>query len=259
VLFEDDGTIAMLDFGIMGYLDPRQRSRLAQMVRCIYGEDVDGVIDTMSELGTVGSGTDLGSLRADLTGLVSRFVTLPRRDFPLGEMLTRMLRSLWLNHVRVSPDLSLAVKAVLMTEAICGELDPAFDFRDLARPVVEEARKREMTMAAIRDRAARSAGAAARHLGRLPAQIDRVLSLAGQGGLKVRLEDPESHTRWHSLGRAVNRLALSVMASALLVTSAVYISGAKHPAHLGLGVAAMAAGIVLGLIVLFSVLRPGRI
>jgi len=259
VLFEDDGTIVMLDFGIMGYLDPRNRGLLAQMMRNVYREDVDGVIDVMSELGTVGGDTDLASLRADLTGLISRFVTLPRRDFPLGELLTRMLRALWLNQVRVSPELSLAVKAVLMTEAICSELDPAFDFRDLAQPVVEEARRRELTIDAMYDRVARAGSSALHHMSKLPSQIDRMLSLTNQGGLRMRVDDPDGNQQLAHLSRSVNRLTLAVLSASLLVTSAIYLSSARHAAYIGLGIAAIAAGIGVGLIALFHVLRPGRI
>jgi ubiquinone biosynthesis protein len=259
VLFEDDGTIVMLDFGIMGYLDPRNRSLLAQMMRNVYREDVDGVIDVMSELGTVGGDTDLASLRADLTGLISRFVTLPRRDFPLGELLTRMLRALWLNQVRVSPELSLAVKAVLMTEAICGELDPAFDFRDLAQPVVEEARRKELTIDAMYDRIARVGSSALHHMSKLPSQIDRMLSLTNQGGLRMRMDDPDGNQQLSHISRSVNRLTLAILSASLLVTSAIYLSSARHAAHVGLGIAAIFAGIVVGLIALFHVLRPGRV
>jgi len=259
VLFEDDGTIVMLDFGIMGYLDPRNRGLLAQMVRNVYREDVDGVVDVMSELGTVGGDTDLASLRADLTGLISRFVTLPRRDLPLGELLARMLRVLWLNQIRVSPELSLAAKAVLMTEAICGELDPTFEFRDLAQPVVDEARTRGMTVDAIYGRFSRAASAALHHVSKLPAQVDRVLSLASQGGLRVRVEDQEANARWSGLGRAVNRLSVSILAGALLVSSALYLASARHPAHIGVGIAAVIAGTMLGMVALFHLLRPGRL
>jgi ubiquinone biosynthesis protein len=259
VLFGDQGEIVMLDFGIMGYLDPRDRVLLGQIMRHLYRQDVDGVMDAMFELGSVGPETDPVALRSELTGIVSRFVTLPRRDFPLGEMLTRMLRVLWLNQVRVSPELSLSVKAVLMTEAICSELDPDFDFRELVQPVVEEARAQQLSAHAIYDRVARAAEATGHHLGKLPGQIDRLLSLAGRGGLRLRLDDPGAEARWAGLGRALNRLSLSLLAAVLFLSSAIYLSGARDPAHVGLGVAAVAAGVVLGLVVVFSLLRPGRL
>jgi len=259
VLFSDDGAIVMLDFGIMGYLDPRARRLLGELVSHIYAEDVDSVVDTMSEFATLGPETDLASLRTDLTGLLSRFLTLPRRDLPLGEMLMRMLRTLWLNHVRVARELSLAAKAVLMTEAICSELDRDFDFRTVAQVVLREAMARERSPQALFDRAARTARAAARHLYRMPRRVDRILSLVEQGGLRVRTEESGADQRWAGLSRAVNRLSLCLLSAALLVSSTIYVSAARHPAHIGLGIAAAIAGVLLGLVAVFSLLRPGRI
>ncbi|NIQ99748.1 MAG: hypothetical protein GTN78_06040, partial [Gemmatimonadales bacterium] len=73
----------------------------------VYEQDIDGLVETMSEGGTLGPDTDLSALRSELTGIVSRFMLLPRRDFPIGELLVRTLRALWLNHVEVSPQLSV--------------------------------------------------------------------------------------------------------------------------------------------------------
>jgi len=259
VLFGDEGEIIMLDFGLMGYLDPRSRALLGEIVGEVYGQDVDGVIAAMCELGTVGPGTDLASLRGDLAGMISRFVALPRREFPLGEMLTRMLRALWLNQMRAPAELALAAKAVLMTESICSELDPTFDFRELAQPVIAEAKARLLSGEAILDRTLRAGRATARHLGRLPERVDRLLGLAGQGNLRLRVEDPSAEGRWAGLGRAVNRLSLSILSGSLLLCGAIYLGAAKNAAHVGLGAAAAVSGAVLGLVVALSLLRPGRV
>jgi ubiquinone biosynthesis protein len=259
VLFTAEGEILMLDFGIMGFLDPRHRLLLGELVSHVYEEDVDQVIDTMSELATLGPEADLASLRTELAGLLSRFLTLPRRDLPLGEMLIRMLRALWLNHVKVARELSLATKAVLMTEAICTELDPEFDFRELAQPVIEEARAQQLRGRALYQRASRAVESTTRRLGRVPGRVDRIMSLMEQGGLRVRSEDPAADQRWAGLARAIHRLALCILSAALLVSSTIYVSAARHPAHVGVGVAAAAAGVTLGLIALFALLRPGRI
>ncbi|HUU53641.1 MAG TPA: AarF/UbiB family protein [Armatimonadota bacterium] len=259
MLVGDDGAIVLLDFGIMGYLDPRTRRLLGEAVRRVYEQDVDGLVTAMSELGTVGADTDPQSLRNELAQIVSRFMLLPRRDFPMGEVLMRTLRALWTNNVRVPPELPLTAKALLMAEAVATDLDPDFDFRDLAEPVLREARAREMVPSALADRASRSLEATARRLSRLPARLDRVLSLIEHGGLRVRVEDRDIDSRWGRMGRVLNRLGLSLLTVGLLITGALFLVVGEHPTHVGLGTASLIAAVLTGLIVVVRALRPGQL
>ena len=259
VLVAEDGSPILLDFGIVGYLDPRARRLLADIVRHVYAEDVDGVVDDLFELGALGPDTDLLAVRGELSRIVSRFLGLPRRELAIGELLSHTLRALWIHQIRVPPELSVAAKALLLTEAVCSDLDPDFDLRDLAKPVVEEAMSRALSPRALVDRALRAAEATARQLGRMPARLQHVLSLLESGSLRVRVEDPGAESRSAALSRSVNRLALSVLSAALLVSGAMYLAAGRHPLHFGLGVAAVAAGVFLGLVVALAVLRPGRV
>jgi len=259
VLVAKDGSPILLDFGIVGYLDPRARRLLADIVRHVYAEDVDGVVDDLFELGALGPDTDLVAVRAELSLIVSRFLGLPRRELAIGELLSHTLRILWVHQIRVPPELSVAAKALLLTEAVCSDLDPDFDLRDLAKPVVEEAMSRALSPRALVDRALRAAEATARQLGRMPARLEHVLSLLESGSLRVRVEDPGAESRSAGMSRSVNRLALSVLSAALLVSGAMYLAGGRHPLHFGLGIAAVAGGVFLGLVVALALLRPGRV
>lgn len=259
VLVGEDGDLILLDFGIVGYLDPRMRRLLGDLMLDVYSEDMDAIVGTVSQLATIGAGTDLDSLRSDLARLVSRFMILPRRDFPVGELLSRSLRALWLNHVRVPPEISLAAKSLLVAEGVCTDLDPDFDFRDLVQPVIEAARARLLTPSAAATRALKAASSAVRHLGGLPSRIDRLLTRLEQGSLCLRVEDPAAQASQRELPRALNRVALGLLSAALLVAGTVALTASSHPGHLGLGVAAVVGAVLLGLLVLLSVLRPGRL
>ncbi|MCJ7749997.1 MAG: hypothetical protein MUQ65_02715, partial [Armatimonadetes bacterium] len=188
-----------------------------------------------------------------------RFMLLPRRDFPMGEVLMRTLRALWVNHVRVPAELSLTAKALLMAEAVATDLDPDFDFRDIAEPVLREVRAREMMPSALADRTIRSLEASARRLGRLPARLDRVLSLIEHGGLRVRIEDVEVDSRWGRMGRVLNRVGLSILAVGLLMTGTLFLVVGEQPTHVGLGTASLIAAVLTGLIVVIRALRPGQL
>jgi ubiquinone biosynthesis protein len=259
VLIADDGSIVMLDFGIMGYLDPGSREALSDLIRHAYREDVEGVVASLSDLGSLGSDTDLPALRAELSRIVSRFLAMPEKQMAIGDLLSSTLRTLWVHQMRVPPEISTAAKALALMEAWCSELDQGFDLRALAKPVVEEAFARAFAPQALAERLLRGAEVAAHRLGRLPGRLDRVLSLLETGGLRLRMDDPDGDRRAAGLGRCINRLALSVLAAALLLSGALYLATARHPAHVGLGVAAAAGGVFLGLVVALAVLRPGRV
>ena len=259
MLVAEDGAVVLLDFGIIGYLDPRTRRLVAEAVRHVYDQDIDGLVTALSELGTMGPDADPASLRAELARVARRFMLLPRSEFPMGEVLMRTLRALWVNHVRVPPEVSQAAKAMLVAEAVASDLDPGFDLGAAAQPVLEEAQRRELAPGALAGRALHSLEAAIRRLGHLPGRVDRVLALAEQGGLRLRVEETEINRRWGYVGRVLNRLTMGVITAGLLISGALLLVMHQHPAHVGLGTAALVLALILGLIVAIRTIRPGQL
>jgi len=258
ILIEDSGAVILLDFGIVGYIDPRTRRLLDDAIRRVYQQDIDGLVETMSELGSMGSDTDLQSLRNEVADIVGRFVLLPRKDFPIGDVLMRTLRALWVNNVHLPSELSLTAKTLLYGESVASDLDPEFDLRSLAEKILKEERTRELAAAAVIQRTTRSLESAARRLSRLPARVDRVLSLIEQGGLRIRTED-EIEPRWGRVGRVLNRLALSFLTVGLLITGTLFLVIGQHPTHVGLGTAALIVAVITGGVVVLQSMRPGQI
>ncbi|MFB3883501.1 MAG: ABC1 kinase family protein [Armatimonadota bacterium] len=259
MLLGDDGRVILLDFGIVGYLDPRTRRLVAESVRHVYDQDIEGLVMALSEFGTVGPDADPTSLRAELGRVARRFMLLPRREFPMGEVLMRTLRALWVNHVRVPPDVSQAAKALLVAEAVASDLDPDFDLGAAAQPVLEQAKRKELAPSEVGGRALHALESAARRLSHLPARLDRVLSLAEQGGLRLRVEETEINRRWGVLARVLNRLSLGIVTAGLLISGALLLVMQQHPAHVGLGTAALVLAVILGLIVAIRTVRPGQL
>lgn len=259
VWIADDGWVVLLDFGIVGYLDPRMRRLLGQTVGRVLDQDVDGLVSVLGEIGSTGPDTDLAALRTELARMVSRFLLLPRRDFPIGEMLTRAVRALWLNNVRVPPQLSLVAKAMLVAEGVSTELDPSSDYRELAEPMMEQVRARELAPSAVADRALRALEMTARRIGRLPERLDRALALVQHGALRLQVDEPEAEARWGRLTRGLNRVGLSVLTLALLVAAALFLVLGEGTWHSVLGVLALIGALGLGMVVVIALLRPGQL
>jgi len=259
VLIGDDGRLALLDFGIVGYLDPKTRRLLAEVLRCVAQHDVDGTLSVVTELGSPRPDTDLVSLRQHLARIIIKSEILPRSEFSVGEMLASTIRAMSLHLLRVPMELSLAAKALIVGEGVCTDLDPGFDFREVVEPVIGEARKRDLEPGALVERAGRALHSVARQAARLPGRLDTILSLLERGTIRIRVEDRDADRRTAELARSLNRIALGVLASALMLVGTLYMVLARSPSHSGLGVLAIVVGGGLGAVVALSVLRWGRL
>jgi ubiquinone biosynthesis protein len=258
VLVTNDGRAALLDFGIVGYLDSRIRTLVAEVLERADRQDVDGVLSVAIELGSPRAETELASLRDGLARLVGRSAILPRREFTVGELLSRAIRTMWLNHVRVPTQLSLVARALAVGEGVCLDLDPDFDFREVARVTIQEASRRAAAIETVLDHAAASAESVARKLIRLPARMERVLSLLERGTLNIRVDDPEAERRISRVARSLNHLALAVLATALLTVGTLGLLFAHAPHATVLSVIALAGGGTLGFLLALAILRPGH-
>jgi len=259
VLVTDEGRLALLDWGIVGFLEPKTRRLLAEMLRAMYQHDVDGAVSLATEVGSPRLETDLVSLRHALARVIIRAEVMPPREFSVGEMLSDTVRAMSRHQMRVPMELSLAAKALAVTEGVGADLDPGFDFREVVQPVAEEARAQSLEAGAMLDRAGRTLHSLSRQLARLPGRVDTILSLLERGSIRVRLDDREADHRARELARSLNRLALSVVASGALLVGSLYMLLSRHPSHSGLGAAFLAVGGVLGALVTLSVLRWRRI
>ncbi len=259
VLVTPTGRLAVLDWGIVGYLDPKTRDLMSEVLRTLGRQDVDAAVAAVVDLGTPRLETDLVSLRQALARIIIHSEIMPTKAFSLGEMLSDVIRAMSQHQIRTPMELSLAAKALIVGEGVATDLDPHFDFREVVQPIVDEERERRNSPDARLAHATQTAANVSRHLARLPGRVDTILSLLERGTVKVRLEDPEADRRVQELSRSLNRIALSLLASFVILTGALYMVFSHRASHAGLGVALLLIGAFLGTAVALALLRWKRI
>jgi ubiquinone biosynthesis protein len=159
------------------------------------------------------------------------------------------------------PVFSHVLRALILTEAECRNLDPRFDFREVARTVVHDtlrrlARPRRAAMELLR-----LGRSLQHHALALPKQLLLLMRKAEAGGLKVRFEPEGLEQPLHRLDAMFNRLAFSIVVAAMILAPALWLQvnvgggwPLWHPATFFLAI-----GFALGLWLLWSIIRSGRL
>jgi len=218
-----DGSIALLDWGMVGRLDDGMRKQLASLLLAVFGRDVSAAVDQLGEMGVVGENADLRALQADLGRLITRYYFLPRPLFPVGELLSRAVSLMFHHDIRLPAEFPLLAKVLVLTEGICRDLDPNFDYNEAAGPVVEALRKEYLSPARLVAEMLPAARAFVRQVLALPGRVSRVLAAAERGSLRVRMAEDDAGRRSTRTLALTYRVCLAIMLAAMIVGAVILV------------------------------------
>jgi ubiquinone biosynthesis protein len=130
ILVDDDGTVVLLDFGMVGVLTPELRAHLAVLLGAMVARDLDGICRSFVGLGVAAQAGPVDALRDDLAALLDRYAGRPLGEIGFGAMLHDHLEVARRNGLRLPTELALLAKVLVMTEGLAARLDPDFDALD---------------------------------------------------------------------------------------------------------------------------------
>ena len=212
-----DGTVGLIDFGAVGRLDPIQQSAVVDIFIALARRDVSLLRDGVERVADVTDTTSPDELERSLARLMADHLR------PSGAVDPRILQDLVATlsrfGLRLPTDVVLLSRALATVDgtlrAICPDLSLMAAASTLMQaPATEQVVDREQM---VKDEVI----AALPHLRRLPERVDRIMSLAGRGELRVRTVVDEDRQR--ILRTLTNRLLLSAIGAAFLLASAVLL------------------------------------
>jgi len=259
-----DGTIGLIDFGMVGRLSPTMKYHFGSLVIALRRNNVDGIVRAIDAMGVIPEGIDMRALRADLNKLRDKYYDVPLSRIRLGEAVNDLFAVAYEHKIDIPPDLTMLGKALLTLEGVVTSLDPAFSIVDVAEPfgrklLVERLDPRHLTEA-LWQKALEYADLAKE----MPAMLRELSGLLKQGRLRIDIALPELDAFVKKIVRTSNRLSFSIVLLAFSIVMAGLIIGSSigrqatplwnFPViEIGFAIAA-----VMLLWLLYSIFRSGR-
>jgi ubiquinone biosynthesis protein len=256
--------IGMMDFGIMGHLDPVQRLGLVHLFVGLFRQETDRVVNALADLGIATRAADRRHLARDLDRLRMRYYGLELEKIRARSFVEDLMNLAFANRLKMPSDLVLVFKAIAMLEGISLQLDPDMNVFSEVEPYVREAllelQSPVTRLKTLADQMRESAEA----MMMLPKQLQRMLEEmeAGEGSLSMTMKGLDEPTQ--RITAAANRLVLALLAVAFILGPAFLVSRLNDvfpEFQLGailLVLAGFALSALITLVLLLSVWRSGR-
>lgn len=219
------GMITFIDLGMVGELDLKARLHIAQLMFAMQQHNVEAMARVLYALSTPFAGTvDEHAYYRDFARRVGRYMT-PGSTASFGEVANEGFDLLRTHGLRLDPNLTLAVKALVQTESVARALGVGEDLATEAVPMLKQ-----MALAAIDGQ--KIVGEAKKQLSAVAGQvIDQLPSLTEatarwltqykKGRLEVVVETSQLAKEVDKLSRLGRQVVIAIMLVGMLIGSAI--------------------------------------
>jgi ubiquinone biosynthesis protein len=224
----DTAEIVFLDTGMMDSLSADQRADLSALMVALNQRDAAGVVRIAIRLGQAFKPVDQRRLTRITERMIDRYLSSSLEDVPFGEVVAQLLKALFDNGIRLSAELTLAVKALVQMEQISRTLNPSISIASVAQSAAGELIRRRMSV----DAAIGNLRDAAVELSRLgPDLRDAAAAILEQlksGRATITVDNPQLVAELARLDGIANRATIGLTITGMTIGSAITLRAALN-------------------------------
>lgn len=227
LLVRKDGSLAFLDFGMVGRLSEDMKHHLSELIIALMRKNTDSMVRAILRLGLLPEDNDMDSLRKDLDILREEYYDIPFSEIGIGKALNDLFGVAQRHAIVMPPDLTLLGKALLTMEGVIQKLDPSLSIIDMAEPFGRKLARERFSARRLRGKLLGGAASLAEALLDIPAQTRQLSALISKGKLKVEISVPEMESLMRKLDQISNRLSFSIVLLAFSIIMVGLIIGSS--------------------------------
>jgi len=265
LILTPEGDLALLDFGMVGFLSHGDKEALSRLFVAIIGHDAAAALRGLEGLGVRYAPEVRGDLVQELREFLYKYSGLSVGEVTLGQALSELVSLARRYRLSMPPVFPLLTKALVTAEGISRSIDPTLNVYEIARPYANRLLWERYEPEVLLERSQERALEYARYLEDYPEQLRQLLTELEDGALEVRLRHGGLDELVGEVDVLANRLVFAVVTGALLIGSSLlgaFAVGGPQVPYLGVPIVAFAGftlALMMATMLLVVIYRSGRL
>jgi ubiquinone biosynthesis protein len=255
--------IGLVDFGLVGRLSDDDMTRLTRLFIDAASENVDAISQRITDLGVRCPPEHEQEFARVLREFFYRYYGASLAEIDPLQVIREVFGMIYSLNLRLPERFLLLDKALATLASVGAELTPDFNVFEVAKPYARDLVRQRFSPERVAKRARRDSIELVSIGRELPKLAHGVLSLTREGRLEIGFVHKGLEDVVHQFSVALNRLVIAFVVMGGLIGSSLIGIFAKHGPHLlgvnVISVAGFALSGVLGLWLLWGVIRSGRL
>ncbi|MDK3156715.1 AarF/UbiB family protein [Kamptonema cortianum] len=259
-----DGTLALYDFGMMGRMTPSFRENVALAIMGLVNKDCRRLAQSLLGMSIEGHVQDVVVLENDLAAYTERYLDRPLNEINLEETMNQLLGILRTHKLRMKKDFYMGIKALTQVEATARLLSPDLNYIRLGKPFAMSVIESKFDFEKMSKGFFWGVVDMIDLIREWPLELRNLLSKLKRGEFFIPMRhsiDPQGFEPLRkTLDMIANRLAITIVTSAVLICGAIVVLAKVPPLWHGVsvpGVLGIVFGLILALRLLLAIWKRG--
>jgi predicted unusual protein kinase regulating ubiquinone biosynthesis (AarF/ABC1/UbiB family) len=259
IFYLSDGRVALLDCGMVGRLDPRTQQILTEMLLAIVDLDAGRCAQLTLQLADSAQPVIVARLESDYDRMLRKYYNVSLTEMNFSQIFYEILQVARNNKIRLPGNMGLYAKTLANLEGVARTFNPEVNLFEEIQPLITDLFRRQL----LGDNPVRSLLRTALDIKSLslqsPRQIELLLDRVTSETLRLNLSLHGLDGVRRTMDDAANRLSFSILVGSLIMGAAMISSKAQTTQLSFVSSVLFAAASLLGLWLIISILRSGRL
>ena len=144
LFINEEGNLNAVDFGIMGRLDKKNRTYLAEIIYGFISQDYLRIAKIHQEAGLIDKNQSIEDFSQALRSIGEPIINQKAKNISMGNLLIQLFEITKQFSMSLQPQLLLLQKTMITVEGVARKLDPDIDFWAVSKPEIEKWLKDEL-------------------------------------------------------------------------------------------------------------------
>ncbi|MFN0202083.1 MAG: ABC1 kinase family protein [Bacteroidia bacterium] len=229
VLVRPDGSICLIDFGMVGSLMEEDKQNFAGIFISMAQKDARAAATYLRRLSIDDEIKDVKQLEYEVSEIIEDFAALDVKESNMAVFGARLQSLIYEHRMRVPGSIFLILRALAILEGIGKVLSPDFNTMEFMKPYGMKLIRDKFSPNKLGRDLYNDTGELIYFLQSLPIEIHDILKQTRKGRLRIQLEHKEYEPILDKVTRTINRLTLSIVISALFISASLALFAPQLP------------------------------
>lgn len=256
-----DNVLCFFDFGMMGYVYPRYRAFLGDLMLGTVKRDSQMITKALMRFSNAESENVYEDLDGRVREILDEYMDVPLEKIELGALLERVLSAVLECRISIPPNIYLLSKAMMTAEGVCRMLWPECNVVEYVKPYAVGLAKERMDPRRMAKDMFGSASDFAMLLKDLPLEMKQIIDQIKKGKVSIVFQHKGLENMLHKHDQISNRIAFAIVLASLIIGSSLIVHSNIPPVWNGVpvvGILGFLGAGFMGFWLLISMLRHGK-